>query len=363
MIPYLADRFADPSSEHAPGRAVGQAIEDARTRIAQTIEANPDEIYWTSGATESCNLALHGVLGRSTHNNERPHVIVSAVDHAAVQGPARYLASIGAELSIVPCDEEGFVYTDDVLDALRPNTRLVSIVHANDELGAIQPIAEIAAACHDEGVLMHVDAAQSYGKTPVSVAELGVDLLSLSAHKVYGPKGVGALYARRGIGLEPLLHGDGHEGGLRSGMPNVAGAVGFAASAQVACASLDDASQRMASLRDSLSQRLLEGAGDGRLYGPEDDDRLPNTLCIALPGVSASDLLTSVPELSASPCAGGSLGAVNGGGVSLSSTLKAIGADPKEAAGAIRLSVGWYTDEEEVSLAADALVEAWRLHV
>lgn len=359
MLPYLADRFADPHAEHAPGRAVYQAIEDARTVVAQSIGASASEVVWTSGATESCNLALHGLLGQHLRNGRTPHVIVSSVDHAAVQGPVRYLESIGAEATVVPCDHDGVIAPDSVLDALRPNTRLVSVVHANDEVGAVQPIQEIAALCHDEGVLVHTDAAQSFGKLRVSVEELGVDLLSLSAHKAYGPKGCGALYVRSGIGLEPMLQGDPHEGGLRAGMPNVAGVVGFAAAARLAATSLEEAAPRLASLRDRLETGLLNKVGDGRVYGPTTDDRLPNTLCIALPGVAASDLLTAVPELSATACASVAPG-MGEHGVSLSSTLRSIEALPAEAAGAIRLSVGWYTSEDDIAQAADALAEAWR---
>ena len=362
MIPYLSDRFADPLSDHSQGRAVNEALEDARTRVARAIGAGAEEVFWTSGATEACNLALRGMIEPLARSGEKPHLIVSAVDHAAVQGPARFLASIGAELTVVGCDKAGRVDPQEVLDALRPDTRLVSIVHANDELGTLQPIQGIAAACREEGVLFHTDAAQSFGKTPIDVEKLGVDLLSLSAHKAYGPKGVGALYVRNGVRLEPQLHGDGHEAGLRGGMPNVSGIVGFGAAAKVAAENLDESANRSSLLRDRLEERLLSGAEEGVVYGPEEartDDpiRLPNTLCNALPGASASDLLSAVPELSAAPCA-----SRFGDSVSLSGSLRAIGADEDEAVGALRLSVGWYTDPEEIDRASDALLAAWEQH-
>ena len=358
MLPYLADRFADPMSCHASGRAVAEAIEDSRGRVASAIHAQTDEIVWTSSGTESCNLALRGLIEPAIRAGERPHLIVSAVDHAAVQGSARFLASIGAELTIVPCNSDGTIAVEAVLAALQPNTRLVSITHANEEIGTLQPIAETAAACREEGVLFHTDASQSFGKVKVLVDELNVDLLSLSAHKAYGPKGVGALYVRHGVGLEPLFHGDGQEEGLRSGTLNVAGVVGFGHVAKVAAESVQESASRLASLRDRMSDRLLEGAEGASVYGHA-TERLPNTLCIALPEVPATELLAAVPELSAAPCAScvphGEMSQV-----SLSSTLRAIGADPVKAIGAIRFSLGWYTDEAEINHATDTLLEAWR---
>ncbi len=354
MLPYLSDRFADPLAEHLSGRAVNEALEDARALVAQAVNAKASEIIWTSGATESCNLALRGLVESKIRLNEKPHLVVSAVDHAAVQGPARYLASIGAELTVVPCDHAGQVRPASIYDALRPNTQLVSIVHANDEIGTVQPLSEIAAVCHAEGILVHSDAAQSFGKIAVDVEALGIDLMSLSAHKVYGPKGIGALYVRTGIAIEPMLYGDGQENGCRSGMPNVAGIVGFGAAASVAIRCLSETSERQVALRDNLVSRLLSGAAGGRLLGSEATDRLPNTLCFALPGVSASEVLSLVPELSVTPCSGGVADEV-----SLSSTMRAIGASVKDASGAIRLTVGWYTTEDEIRQAADALLDAW----
>lgn len=355
MIPYLTDRFADPLAEHVAGRAVAEAIEDARTHVAQAIGASPDEIVWTSGATEASNLALRGLIEQEARSGANPHLITSAVDHAAVQGPARFLARLGAELTVLPVDREGHVDPAAIEQALRPNTRLVSIVHANEDLGSVQPIAEIASLCRSEGVLLHTDAAQSFGKLPINVQELDVDLLSLSAHKAYGPKGAGALYIRRGVGLEPQVWGDAYESGQRGGMPNVAGVVGFGAAAKVAAQSVTDSAERMRSLRNSLRDHLLDGAIDAKLYGPDDQARLPGTLCIALPGVTASDVLAAVPELCAAPLAGGGPGA----GISLNSTLQAIDANPEEAAGTIRLSVGWFTEEAEIATAAEALLGAW----
>lgn len=355
MLPYLSDRFADPLGEHLSGRAIAEALEDARTRLATVLGAAPDEIVWTSGATEASNLALRGLIEPALRAGERPHLIVSAVDHAAVQGPARFLSRLGAELTVVPVDHQGRVDPAAVAEALCPATRLVSIVHANDEVGAVQPIADIAAICRAEGVLLHTDAAQTLGKLSLRVAELDVDMMSLTAHKAYGPKGVGALYVRRGVGIEPQLWGDAHESGQRAGMPNVSGIVGFGAIATVAEAGREESVLKAASLRDRLANHLVDAAPGALVYGPSLEHRLAGTLCIALPGVAASDLLTAVPELCATPCAGGSFGE----GVCLSPTLRALNVDPEKAAGAIRLSVGWYTSEADVDDAAKGLLAAW----
>ncbi len=356
MLPYLADRFADPRGDYPAGRGVREAIEDARTRVASAIGAASDEIVWTSGGTEASNLALRGLIEPALRAGEKPHLIVSAVDHPAVQGPARFLSRCGAELTVVPVDANGVVDPDVIAEALRPNTRLVSLVHANEEIGSIQPIADVAALCRREGVLIHTDASQTLGKLPLSVTELDVDLMSVSAHKTYGPKGVGALYVRRGLGLEAQLWGDGQEEGQRGGMQNVAGLVGFGAIAAVAKDSLDESNPRIAGLRDQLSGRLATESIEVTEYGPADPaQRLAGTLCLAMPGVVATDLLSATPEVCAMACSGGGFHE----GVAISPTLRAIGADPTQAAGAIRLSIGWYTDEAEVNAAADALLSSW----
>ena len=357
MLPYLADRFADPTGDYPAGRAVAEALEDARARVASAVGVSAAEIVWTSGGTESCNLALRGTVEAASRAGERPHLIVTAADHAAVQGPARYLASIGADLTVAPCDSVGVVDPQAIADSLRPDTRLVSVVHASDEIGAVQPIEAIAGICRDNGVPLHVDASQSLGKLPLDAGALGADLMSLSAHKAYGPKGVGALFLRAGTNLDPLLIGEGQEGGLRGGTPNVAGVVGFGHVATLASASVVEAAARMASLRDRFTERLLSAVGDGRVYGPNACARLANTAVVALPGAPASDLLTAAPEVVAKACASSTPGL---GGVSISPALQAIGADPDEAIGATRFTVGWYTDDAEVDDAADAFADAWR---
>jgi len=271
-----------------------------------------------------------------------------------VQGPARFLARCGAELTVVPVDGRGVIDPEAVAAALRPTTRLVSVVYANEDVGAVQPVADLAAVCRREGVPLHTDASQALGKLPVGVGKLDVDLMSLSAHKAYGPKGVGALYVRRGVGLEPLVWGDAHEAGQRAGMPNVAGLVGFGAIAGLADASREEANTRIAALRKRLAERLLAGIDGARVYGPDDEERLAGTLCVALPGVIGADLLSAAPEVLAAPLGSGTLD----NGATVCPTLRAMGDDAAEAFGAIRLSLGWYTDADEVDCAADTLVAA-----
>ncbi|MEO1498154.1 MAG: cysteine desulfurase family protein [Planctomycetota bacterium] len=351
MLPYLADRYAHPHADHTPGRVVAEALDDARSRVAGAIGAHADELRWTSGGTEASRNALRGVIEPALRRGETPHLIVSAVEPPAVLGTARFLASLGAELTVVPVSAEGIVSVDAVLAALRADTRLVSVCVANDEVGSCQPVAEIAAACHDEGVLIHTDASLALGKLPLDVGSLGVDMLTLSAHKAYGPKGVGALYVRAGAPIEPELL-DAAEPSL--GMPNVPGVVGFGAAAAIASAAVDEAATQMRVLRGDLAERLQSGCPDVTIYSGPADARLCNTLCVALPNVTASDLLAAAPEITAQAMATGDPAAI-----SLSPTLDAIGADPAEAAGAVRLSLGWYTDAEEVARAADALLAAW----
>ncbi|TWT47637.1 cysteine desulfurase family protein [Botrimarina hoheduenensis] len=354
MLPYLADRYADPRAEHAPGRIVAEAIDDARTRVATALGAFADEVAWTSSGTESCSRALRETIEPALRAGSTPHLVVSAIDHAAVLGTARFLQTLGAGLTVVRVDAEGRVDPSDVMAALRPETRLVSIGLANEEIGTVQPLAAIAELCHDEGVLVHTDATQAFGKLPIDVRSLGVDLLSVSAHKAYGPKGVGVLYARRGAPVEPCLLAGFEAADEPAGMPNIAGIVGFGAAAPVAADAAQHSRQQLAALRDRLAKLLLSGAGGGQVYGQIEGPRLVNTLCIALPGVTASDLLSATPEIAATPCATGGPETVV-----LSPTLQAINADPRVASGAIRLSLGWQTTADEVERAAAALLDAW----
>ncbi len=353
MLPFLAEHFGNPSSDHALGRACHEAVEDARLRVAQLLGADRDEIVFTSGGTESNNLAIKGVALRHAPAASG-HLVISAIEHPAVFEPARYLESLGYSLTIVACNAHGVVDPAAIEAALRPDTVLVSVLHANNEIGSVQPIRQIGRVCHDHQVLLHTDAAQTVGKLRTRVKELEVDLLSVAGHKMYAPKGVGALYVRRGIPLEPVLHGAGHEGGLRAGTENVPYLVGLGHAATLAEGALTTSRDQLATLRDRLAQRLRNGIGEKLTINAAGAERLPNTLSVNFPGLSGSALLRRIPELCAST---GS--ACHSGSDNLSPTLAAIGLSPQTAQGTVRLSVGWYTTEEEVDRAADLLLAAW----
>lgn len=353
MLPYLAERYGNPLSRHVLGRMCQEAIEDARSQVANLIGADRDEIVFTSGGTEANNLALKGVMLKHAPSGGG-HIVISALEHAAVVEPAKFLERIGYDLTVVGCNRQGVVDPAAIAAAIRSDTLLVSVMHASDEIGTVQPIRDIAAACHERDVLLHTDAVQTVGKARVHVDELEVDLLSLSGHKLYAPKGVGALFVRRGIALEPVLHGAGNESGLRAGAENVAAIVGLGRACHVASKNLEDAAQRLEQLRDRLLTRLQREIGDDLVLHGEYATRLPNALSISFPGAVADELLARVPEICASTAAG-SHQAIN----ALSPALAAIDASTAEARGTMRLSVGWYTSEDEIDRAADLLVAAW----
>ncbi len=355
MSPLLAEHFGNPSSSHILGRAAAEAVEDARGQVALLLGCDPDEIVFTSGGTESNNLAIKGVMfGQSPAGGG--HLVISAVEHPSVTEPARFLERLGYDLTIVGVTGQGIVQPAAVRAAIRPETRLVSIMHANNEVGAIQSLRQIAAICHEHEIPLHTDAAQSVGKVRTLVDELEVDLLSLAGHKMYGPKGIGALYVRRGVHLEPVQHGAGHEAGLRAGTENVAGIAGLGRAASLAAKSLDQNHQRLAALRDRLWQRLLEEIGNSLVLHAALTERLPSTLSVSFPGVIGHELLARTPELCAST---GS--ACHGQAESISPTLAAMGVSAEQARGTVRLSVGWYTTEDEVDRAAGLLLEAWQM--
>lgn len=371
MLPFLAEHYGNPSSSHALGRACHEAVEDARARVAQLLGANRDEIVFTSGGTESNNLALKGAAfaralasGRSRGRSDREapasggclrgHLVISGCEHPAVVEPARFLERLGMELTVAGVDRCGLVSPAKIEAALRPDTLLVSVMHANNEIGVVQPIRQIAEICRRRGVLMHTDAAQTAGKVSTRVDDLGVDLLSLAGHKIYAPKGVGVLYVRRGVMLEPLLHGAGHESGQRAGTENVPYIVGLGRAASLAEASLTETADRLTHLRDRLLGKLRDAIGPDLSVNGEQAPRLPNTLSANFPGVVAGEMLRKIPELCASTGA-----ACHSGSTHLSATLAAIGLEPAVARGTVRLSLGWYVDEEQLDRAAQLLIAAF----
>ncbi len=352
MLPFLAEHYGNPSSSHAMGRACHEAIEDARAHLAMVLGADSDEIFFTSGGTESNNLAILGTM-QQLRPQGAGHVIISTIEHPAVAEPAHRLEHLGFDVSYLPCDRTGLVSPQRLEELLRPDTRLVSIMHANNEVGTIQPIPEIASVCKARDVLLHTDAAQTLGKIPTQVRDLGVDLLSIAGHKLYAPKGVGALYVRRGVALQPIMYGANHEAGLRPGTENTAFIVGLGAAAQLTAKRLDQAAERLEGLRDSLFERLLDYIPDLMLNG-HPSLRLPNTLNVSFPGVSGYDLLQATPDICASTGA-----ACHSGPSPVSPTLAGMQCSVEQAVGAVRFSLGWGTSEDEITKAADLIAQAW----
>ncbi|WP_249938716.1 cysteine desulfurase family protein [Streptomyces mirabilis] len=353
MWPYLADFFGNPSSSHPYADAPRRALAEARAQVAGLIGAGPGEIVFTGSGSEADLLALRGAVLAS--GRPHPHVITQATEHPAVLETFRALERLhGARVTVLPVDGEGLVAPAALAAALAEDTVLVSVMAANNETGALQPIRDLAALAHERGALFHCDAAQAVGKMPLSVGDLGVDLLTVVGHKMYAPKGAAALYVRDGVRLEPVVYGGGQERGLRAGTENVALAVALGTAAQLAAGELaDGAPARIAALRDDLHQRLTAALpGRVHLNGPE-KNRLPNTLNVSIDGVLGHQLLAATPEIAAST---GS--ACHSGTHTPSPVLTAMALDRDRALGALRLSLGRWTTAGDIETAAAALTQA-----
>ncbi|HUZ19778.1 MAG TPA: cysteine desulfurase family protein, partial [Acidimicrobiales bacterium] len=349
MAPYLGAEFGNPSSDHALGRPARQAVEEARASVAALIGAASEEVVFTSGGTESNNLAIRGVAAQAP--SVRRRIVTSTVEHPATTAPLALLEASGWTLTRVPVTASGILDLAAALAALGDDVALVTVMLAQNETGALMPVDELAAA-RAHGAVVHSDAAQAIAKIPVSVDDLGVDLLSIAAHKCYGPKGVGALYVRRGTPLLPLLVGAGQERGLRPGTENVAGIVGLGAAARLAMGHLTSDAARIAQLRDEL-WTALSARVDGIGRHTPDDACLPNTLLVSFPGVLGADVLARVPQLAAST---GS--ACHAGEHTPNATLLAMGVAPEVALGAVRLSLGRGTTRVDVEGAVELLAGA-----
>ena len=349
MLPYLAQDYGNPSSGHWAGAPARAAVEHARSQVAALLACTPAEIVFTSGGSEANNHALKGAF--FAQRRRRCHIVTTQVEHPAVIEPCRFLQRLGAEVTFVGVDATGLVDPDDVRRAIRPDTILVSVMHANNEVGTIQPIAEIARFAREAGVLLHCDAAQSLGKLPTKVDELGVDLLSVAGHKSYGPKGVGALYIREGVRLEPLVHGAGHEAGRRAGTENVLLDVGLGAAALLAGALAW--TEPVRELRDWFWDRLHDRFAETVILNGHPLLRLPNTLNVGFAGRRGSEILATMPEVAAST---GS--ACHSGTVELSPVLAAMGVSREVGEGAIRFSLGRMTTREELARVLEQLAAA-----
>lgn len=340
------ESYGNPSSAHWAGAPARQIIENARRQIACLLGCEPDEVIFTSGGTEANNLALKGLaFSRGVGDS---HIITSAVEHPAVLGPCAFLQRLGAGCTLIPVDTTGRIDPDDLRRAIRPNTRLISIMHANNEVGTVQPIAECARIAHEHDIPFHTDAAQSIGKIPTQVAALGVDMLSIAGHKLYAPKGVGALYLRRGLLLEPLLHGANHEHGRRAGTESAI----LCAALGTACTLAADLApiEKVRELRDEFWSALRERFGARLVLNGHPVERLPNTLNVSFLNTVGSELLARLPDIAAST---GS--ACHSGSVELSPVLKAMGVTPENGSGAVRFSLGRETTRDEIESALSQL--------
>jgi len=347
MRPYLTQHFGNPSSRHWAGAPAKEAVERARDQVADLLGCAPAEVVFTSGGSESNNHAIKGVLFANRGRGD--HIITSQVEHPAVLEPCRFLEGLGARVTYLRVDRFGRVDPEDIRRAITPRTILITVMHANNEVGTIEPIREISQVARERGIIFHTDAAQSVGKIGAEVNDLGVDLLSVAGHKVYAPKGVGVLYIREGVGVGPLVHGAGHEGGRRAGTENVLLDVGLGAACAVARNWIGMPAVKQ--LRDRLWNHLRDALGERVVLNGHPDERLPNTLNASFVGTVGADLLAALEGVAAST---GS--ACHEGKVSLSPVLKAMGIPPETGKGAVRFSLGRTTTEDEVDTVAEAII-------
>jgi cysteine desulfurase len=344
MDQYLNGSFGNPSSMHVAGREAHAGVDEARTDVAALIGAQPGEIVFTASGTEAANLAIRGLLERSP---EGAHLVVSAFEHPAVFETAKYLESRGVEVTYLPVGGDGVVSPEDLAAALRSNTRLVSIMAANNVIGTIQPVHELAEVAHRHGALFHTDAVQAAGKVPLDVTRTPIDLLSLSAHKIHGPKGVGALYVRTGVELQPIVFGGGQERGLRSATENVAGLAGFGRAAHIALSEMGAETARVVRLREKLFEGISATIPNAYFIGDR-YRRLPGHLCLGFAGQEgeAVKLLLKLDEMGIAVSSGSACSANHAGEPSYA--LTAMGLDPIRARGSLRITLGRGNTETEV---------------
>ncbi|HOO70141.1 MAG TPA: cysteine desulfurase family protein [Spirochaetota bacterium] len=351
MRPFLEEEFGNPSSSHWYGIKPKQAVEKARRQVAKLLGCLPEEIFFTSGGTESNNHAIKGIARALRHKGR--HIITSAFEHPAVLEVCRYLKGKGFETTLVPVDDMGMLDPERVKQALRPDTILITVMHANNEVGTVQPVKAVAGLAREHGIVMHSDAAQSPGKIPVDVQVLGVDMLSIAGHKIYAPKGTGALYVRKGIAPEKFCHGAGQEKEWRAGTENVPGIVGLGKACEIAARDMGTAMTRMKEMRDRLHRGIAEKVPGIRLNG-HPENRLPNTLSLSFMGLEANRLLEEIGlEVAASAGA-----ACHAETVAVSHVLEAMRVPLEWSKGTLRFSVGRMTTGQEIDRAINAVVNA-----
>ncbi len=349
MQPFFSKKFGNASSLHSLGLESRNALEQARETLAKILNARADEIIFTSGATEANNFALKGAFF-SRREKEKNHIIISAIEHSCIMETAGWLSKMGAVVSIAPVDKYGLVSVEKISNLIRPETFLVSVMHGNNEIGTIEPIEEISKICREKNVLFHTDAVQTFGKLPIDLKKIPVDLLSVSSHKIYGPKGVGALFVRAGTKLEPLLHGGGQEMGLRSGTENTAGAVGFAKAAELAVREMKKEMPRQQKLRDRLILEVLKF--ENVWLNGHKEKRLPNNANFTFKGKDGDSLILQLSEKGICVSVGSACSTTE---PKPSHVLRAIGLNEKDARASLRFSLGKWTTKDEIDYAIKIL--------
>ncbi|MCP4216450.1 MAG: cysteine desulfurase NifS [bacterium] len=349
MTPFFTDNFHNPSSFYTRAGEAAYAIDTAREKAAKLINADPKEIIFTSGGTESDNLALWGIASKLKKKGN--HIIITTIEHPAILKTCQFMKKKGFEITLLPVDDKGYVNPDDLRKSIKETTLLVSVMHANNEIGTIQPLKELAQIVHENDSLLHTDAVQSVGKIPVDVKELGVDMLSFSSHKIYGPKGMGVFYKRKGVKIDPILLGGGHENGLRGGTENVTGIVGLGKAAELALAEMNDELKRIKPLRDKIKERILAEIPETFVNG-DPDNGLYNTVNISVKHIEGESILAMLDGhgfalSSGSACSSKSLDP--------SHVLLAIGLEHGDAHGSLRFSLGKYNTEEAVDKLLEVL--------
>ena len=351
MVPYLKEEFGNPSTFYSLGRSAKKAVETAREHVAQLINADVKEITFTSGGTESDNMAIKGIAYKLEDKGK--HIITTEIEHPAVLRTCEYLESKGFEVTYLRVQENGIIDINDLKGAIREDTILISVMHANNEIGTIQPIEEVGAIAKENGITFHVDAVQSVGKIPVDVKKANIDLLSISSHKIYGPKGVGAIFIRKGVRLETLIHGGGQENSLRSGTENVPGIVGFGKAAELAYKDLDKNIEYLKEIRDNLIEQVLEKVPESYLNGDR-DQRLPNNASFRFAAIEGEGLILRLDAKGINGATGSACSSKN---LKASYVLSALGLEDAEIHGSLRLSLGTENTLEDVDVVSDAIAE------
>ncbi len=356
MLPFLGEFYGHPSSAHWFGRAAQEAIEDSRSNVACLLGCHPSEVIFTSGGTEGVNLGLVGAARalQRARPNEKLHLITTVLEHMAVRKCVEHLEHTGWEVTVIGCDRNGVIRLEDFRTAIQPNTALASVIHASHQFGTIQPLAEVSEVCVAKDIVLHTDAAQSVGKITIDVESLGVDLLSFSGHKFYAPKGIGGLFVRMGVPVEPVLFGEGNEGGLRPGTENVPHIVGLGQAAKLLMTGAESSMDRLAQIRDRFHRQLENILGQPLKAFGEQASRLPHVLCFELPNVTANALQQRLPEI----CFGPSGVVLDSSSAKRWNSFASMGVNDQQAAHALRVSIGWTTSEEELQQALQLIAAA-----